>query len=175
MKKIFLVFIFLLFACSSNTSSSNYYDESYSENLAALINYVHDESDEEFSYANLKTYSSIIDEKVCLSLEFSKPIKDIKNFKVMVLPYSINKIENIPSSIVCIGYFNQNYTLSNEENVENYTFKGFRLSFLVNEKLKLEDNKLDLKFFFSGLIDNQEVGNKCYFISNDSIIDKNNK
>ena len=167
MKKIFLVFIFLLFACSSNTSSSNYYDESY--------NYVHDENDEEFSYANLNTYSSIIDEKVCLSLEFSKPIKDIKNFKVMVLPYSINKIENIPSSIVCIGYFNQNYTLSNEENVENYTFKGFRLSFLVNEKLKLEDNKLDLKFFFSGLINNQEVGNKCYFISKDLIIDKNNK
>ncbi|CDC43366.1 unknown [Firmicutes bacterium CAG:449] len=93
----------------------------------------------------------------------------------MVLPYSINKIENIPSSIVCIGYFNQNYTLSNEENVENYTFKGFRLSFLVNEKLKLEDNKLDLKFFFSGLINNQEVGNKCYFISKDLIIDKNNK
>ena len=54
----------------------------------------------------------------------------------------------------------------------------FAIYFGINyavKKLNLEDNKLDLKFFFSGLIDNQEVGNKCYFISKDSIIDKNNK
>lgn len=165
MKKRSVLFLLLLVGCSSqnNSSSSNLYDDSFNNDYENLVRFS-SRNEEAFSYADLNTYQYDMEGKKCITLEFSYKDKEINNFKVIVLPFSIDKVEEAPSSVVNIGYFGKSFTLTENEDPSEYCFRGFRLSFIIKE---IDD----LKFSFNGIIDNTEI-KENYFISSSSIIDK---
>lgn len=93
----------------------------------------------------------------CYSRNKYKKVK-IDHVKIITIPSSI-KLENKPKAISNVGYDNNNYILDNYVDVNNFIFKGFRISYLTDKK---EDG---IKISFKGQTENEKI-NQLFYVSN---------
>lgn len=165
-KKIILCLSFLLVGCNNSNIQQSIVsnDQSFTSDLTSLFNF-NDENiifNENYPF-NLKCYQTKSNEKndyYVVTVEIS--YKDIKidNVKIITLPSSI-KIENKPKAISNVGYDNNNYILDNYVDVNNFVFKGFRISYLTDKK---EDN---IKISFKGQTENGNIDKIFYVLNTD--------
>ena len=163
----------VLFSCSdvsSEINSSYTYDESFSVHLSNLLDFNDTSITYQEDYKFNLECSYIVPENEednrIIVLEFSYKDVVIDNVRIIALPFSLTK-ENIPSSVSNIGYYDINYSLTNELDIENNQYKGIRIMY---KTYSLDD---DVKVSFYG---DTEVESLSYmfYIDNKTIEEKTN-
>lgn len=163
-KRIILCLSFLLVGCNNSNIQQSIIsnDQSFTNDLASLFDF-NDENviyNENFPF-NLKCYQTNSSEKngyYVVTVEISYKEIKIDHVKIITIPSSI-KLENKPKAISNVGYDNNNYILDNYVDVNNFIFKGFRISYLTDKK---EDG---IKISFKGQTENKKI-NQLFYVSN---------
>lgn len=149
-----------LFSCGGNTSSSIYIDPSFGTDLNEILNNdgVEYTSEEPFlASVNISPSTSNEDYfNVSLLIEYKDT--ELKNIKIITVPASLSTKDEIANA-ANVGYFEKPFTLSSSTIVEEYKFKGFRLTYLIS------DAKDNLKFSIKS-----DVVNKIYYINSEDFI-----
>lgn len=163
MKKILnLLILALLFSCDGNvTSSDNLKGLELSNDLKTLLisKPSNDRSGLPFESSCSITPSTQKEGYYIASCYFAYRDVTITGIHFIALPYSYDITNNV-TNVANVGYDGHLYSLSEEIDIENYTFKSMRISFLMN------NNTDGIKVFFKS----NSVLSLTFSFDNDEII-----
>lgn len=143
-KLVYPLILLLLFACDGSVSSSdNLKNLELSNDLKTLLisNPTNNREDLPFEASASITPSNQKEGYFVASCYFAYKNTSLTGVHFIALPYSYDLTKNV-TNVANVGYDNQVYSLDSEVDVEGFTFKAYRISFLMNNDTD------DIKVFF---------------------------
>lgn len=156
MKKIiYLLSLVLLVSCNGYRVTDKNYADIYQSDLQFLLSQNDYSSLDEapFNYS-VTSFESRQSGYYDVSLLITYKNLEINNLRLIVINSSYSLSDNVQAAN--LGYFSDSFTLSEENDANNFALRGFRITYLI------ADRSDSLKFLISG----DNLPREAYYVDN---------